>query len=417
MQPTAYTRQYNFTTFSTNYPTTPQPGVQLDAEFNAIKSTIDEIRANLALIQRDDTQLANNTVGINQLKPELMLSVSAPRDWVTATAYEVDTIVWKDDVLYRCLVAHTSGTFATDLAAAKWFDILDYTDPIADAAGFADDAETAMTAAEAAQAAAEAAQAAAEAAQAGAEAAEAAAAAYTGSISLPLAIADGGTGANTQSGARTALGLQIGTHVQAQNAVLQVVAGFTMAADKLPYFTSGSAGALTDLTSFGRSLIDDANAGAALTTLGFSTYGKTLIDDADASAALTTLGVSAFIKTLLDDADGGTARSTLGVTASNLGLGSVENKSSATIRGEISSGNVTSALGYTPMNPASYNNVENKSSATIRGELTSANVVSALGFTPAGSYDSDVVSFQHVFGNSLDVYVNGSYVGNILMSV
>ncbi len=37
---------------------------------------------------------------------------------------------------------------------------------------------------------------------------------------------------------------------------------------------------------------------------------------------------------------------------SNLGLGNVENKSSATIRGELTSGNVTSALGFTPLNRA-----------------------------------------------------------------
>ena len=36
------------------------------------------------------------------------------------------------------------------------------------------------------------------------------------------------------------------------------------------------------------------------------------------------------------------------VTKSNVGLGNVENKSSATIRGEITSSNVTTALGYTP---------------------------------------------------------------------
>ena len=40
------------------------------------------------------------------------------------------------------------------------------------------------------------------------------------------------------------------------------------------------------------------------------------------------------------------------VSAAQLGLGSVENKSSATIRGEITGGNVTTALGYTPENAA-----------------------------------------------------------------
>lgn len=36
------------------------------------------------------------------------------------------------------------------------------------------------------------------------------------------------------------------------------------------------------------------------------------------------------------------------ITAANIGLGNVENKSSATIRGELTSANVTKALGYTP---------------------------------------------------------------------
>ena len=47
----------------------------------------------------------------------------------------------------------------------------------------------------------------------------------------------------------------------------------------------------------------------------------------------------------------------LALTSSAVGLGAVENKSSATIRSEITSGNVTGALGYTPYNssnPAGY---------------------------------------------------------------
>ena len=44
-----------------------------------------------------------------------------------------------------------------------------------------------------------------------------------------------------------------------------------------------------------------------------SAFIQTLLDDADASTAQTTLGISTFIKTLLDDADAATARTTLGV--------------------------------------------------------------------------------------------------------
>jgi hypothetical protein len=45
--------------------------------------------------------------------------------------------------------------------------------------------------------------------------------------------------------------------------------------------------------------------------------------------------------------DAATARGNLGVTATNLGLGSVENKSSSTIRSELTAANVNAALGKT----------------------------------------------------------------------
>ena len=43
-------------------------------------------------------------------------------EWATATAYEVGDVrtVASSGECYRCLGAHTSGTFATDLAASKW---------------------------------------------------------------------------------------------------------------------------------------------------------------------------------------------------------------------------------------------------------------------------------------------------------
>lgn len=45
------------------------------------------------------------------------------------------------------------------------------------------------------------------------------------------------------------------------------------------------------VSSFGATLIDDANASVALDTLGFSALGKSLIDDTTGSAALVTLGM------------------------------------------------------------------------------------------------------------------------------
>lgn len=46
--------------------------------------------------------------------------ITVPADWVTATAYVVGDIRRESGTNYRCLEDHTSGTFATDLAAEKW---------------------------------------------------------------------------------------------------------------------------------------------------------------------------------------------------------------------------------------------------------------------------------------------------------
>lgn len=47
--------------------------------------------------------------------------------WLTATAYQVNDVVIDSGSTYLCLVAHTSGTFATDLAASKWVELIDST--------------------------------------------------------------------------------------------------------------------------------------------------------------------------------------------------------------------------------------------------------------------------------------------------
>lgn len=65
------------------------------------------------------------------------------------------------------------------------------------------------------------------------------------------------------------------------------------------------------------------------------------------------------------------------LTSSDVGLGSVENKSSATIRGELTSSNVTTALGFTPYNatnPSGYIT----SSASITGNAATATTATNL---------------------------------------
>ena len=163
-----------------------------------------------------------------------------------------------------------------------------------------------------------------------------------------VAIAAGGTGSSTASGARTNLGVAIGSDVQAWDAALDDFAGLTQGTDKLPYFSSATAMATADFTSYARTLLDDGDAATARATLGvvigtnvqaydaelaalagltsagnklpyftgsgtasladFSAYGRSLVDDADAAAARSTLGLGTMATQNLNavNIDGGT---------------------------------------------------------------------------------------------------------------
>jgi hypothetical protein len=96
----------------------------------------------------------------------------------------------------------------------------------------------------------------------------------TAAVTGILPIANGGTASANAAAARTALGLAIGTDVQAYNALLAALATLApTVADTMVYTTGVNTVTTAALTAFARTLLDDADAAAARATLGV--LGKT----------------------------------------------------------------------------------------------------------------------------------------------
>lgn len=366
-------------------------GADLDTEFTAIEQTLDATLANIALIQRDDGKLANKSVHKDALDDTvaalLLLRDGAMRGaWAAHTVYSVKDVVSSGTSVYMAVSAHESqAVFADDLALGRWVTVSSNLNVSAFVLTLLDDAtaaafmttlgisafiQTLLDDADASTALS----------TLGVSAfvktllddaaasnflttlgvsafiqtllddADASTALTTLGVSAFIKTllddADASTALSTlgvstfiktllddadAATARTTLGLAIGTNVQAWDADLDALAGLATAADSLPYFTGLHTAALTTLSSFIRTLLDDADAATARTTLGLAigTNVQAWDTDLDALAGLTyaadtiayftgahaaaTATLSSFIRTLLDDADAATARTTLGL--------------------------------------------------------------------------------------------------------
>jgi hypothetical protein len=200
-------------------------------------------------------------------------------------------------------------------------------------------------------------------------------------------------------------------------APLSTINGLTPAADRLPYYTGASSAALATLTSYARTLLDDADAATARGTLGLgtaATSAATSFQAADATltalAGLTTAAdrlpyftgvdtasvatLTSYARTFLDDADAATARATLGLTTGTSAGNVVVLDGSARLPA-VDGSQLTGVSPYTADAWTFQWSAAAGSPATLANYTGSANI-SAVTIVGAGAFGGAAVTYETV---------------------
>ena len=194
----------------------------------------------------------------------------------------------------------------------------------------------------------------------------------------------------------------LGTY-QTQDAGLTSIAGLTTAADKMLYTTASDTYAVTDLTSFARSILDDADAATVRATIGVDVAGTDNSTDVTLAGAYDYLTLSGQQITLgqidlttditgaLPVANGGTGSTTASGARTALGVDPAGTDNSTDVTLATVSGNYLSITGQ---------------------EITAATVPVSLGGTGATTASAARTALdvdQAGTDNSTDVTLAGAY--------
>lgn len=230
----------------------------------------------------------------------------------------------------------------------------------------------------------------------------------TTSVSGTLPVANGGTNATTAAGARTSLGLAIGTDVQAYDADLAAIAALTSAADKVPYSTGVATWALATFTAAARTFVAAVDAAAQIVALGITATAaeiNKLAGNAVTAADLTKLSQvtsSAAELNLLD-----------GVTATTTEINYIDGVTSA-IQTQIDT--KLASASYTAADVLSKLLTVDGAGSGLDADLLDG--ISSAGFTPrvTSTTDNAVARYDSTGGLLQDSAVTVSDTGDITMT-
>ena len=105
------------------------PGQELDVDLANLRASVEALIDFIKIALRSDGKLTNGSVTSDALAASIRIGFNPPAPWATSTVYTTVDTVFQGFGFYLCTAAHTSGVFATDLAAGRWLLLADLTPP------------------------------------------------------------------------------------------------------------------------------------------------------------------------------------------------------------------------------------------------------------------------------------------------